>query len=146
MPIPLTDEDITPNACMQQRYNPIQADIVNSQVGKWLALKVIEYSYSQSCARTVMIQQKKSGQYRLTIDYRNLNAWTEKHMNGIGGTTLAGMHDRTKGRAGGSRFSTCPKPTANSPFVPPTGTRRLSGTACGTVSYTHLTLPTICSV
>ena len=32
VPIPLVDESVTPVACKQQQYNPIQADIVNKQV------------------------------------------------------------------------------------------------------------------
>eukprot|EP00752_Nemacystus_decipiens_P017539 g15718.t2 len=94
VPIPLVDENVTPVACKQQKYNPIQADIVNKQVDLWLATGVIRPSTSSWCCRTSIVP-KKDGSNRLTIDYRPLNAVTKKDSGGIG--TLATMHHRIKG-------------------------------------------------
>ena len=94
VPIPLIDENVTPVACRQQQYNPIQAEIVNKQADLWLETEVTRYSTSSWCSRTSIVK-KKDGSHRVTIDYRPLNAVTKKDSGGIG--TLATMHHRIKG-------------------------------------------------
>lgn len=88
------NEDVTPVACRQQQYNPIQAQIVNQQADLWLETGVTRYSTSQWCSRTSIVK-KKDGSNRVTIDYRPLNAVTKKDSGDLG--TLATMHHRIKG-------------------------------------------------
>ena len=87
------DENVTPVACKQQQYNPIQAEIVNKQVDLWLATSVVRPSTSAWCSRTSIVQ-KKGGSHRFTVDYRALNQVTN-NSGGLG--TLATMHHRIKG-------------------------------------------------
>ena len=94
VPIPLIDENVSPVACRQQQYNPVQKDIVNKQVDLWFATGVIRYSTSAWCSRTSIVK-KKDGSHRVTVDYRPLNAVTKKDSGGLG--TLATMHHRIKG-------------------------------------------------
>ncbi|CAB1114741.1 unnamed protein product [Ectocarpus sp. CCAP 1310/34] len=76
-----------------RRFDPVPADIINSQVDKMLEQKIIDYSDSQWCAR-ISPQKKKDGTIRLAMGYRPLNALTKKNSRGIG--TLQTMHHRVR--------------------------------------------------
>eukprot|EP00752_Nemacystus_decipiens_P006264 g5648.t1 len=88
---PLTDENVTPIACMQQSFNPTDADIVNSQVDVMRENQIVDYSDSQWCS-CIVIPYRKDGKPRLTIDCRPINAVAKGNSRGI--CTISTMHYR----------------------------------------------------
>ena len=136
--IPLIDENVSPVACRQQQYNPVQKDIVSKQVDLWLATGIIRYSTSAWCSPTSTVKNK-DGSHRVTVDYRPLNAVTKKDSGGLG--TLAAMHHRW----------TCTPRTTSCPFGKPTGTRqRFAADEGASTSFTRygfglMTIPAVFS-
>ncbi|KAJ0178585.1 hypothetical protein K1T71_005360 [Dendrolimus kikuchii] len=66
----LTDED--PIHQTPRRLSPLEKDIVNKQIQKWLDQEVIKPSKSEY-ASPIVLAKKKNGSYRLCIDFRKLN-------------------------------------------------------------------------
>ncbi|WVZ58303.1 LOW QUALITY PROTEIN: hypothetical protein U9M48_008586, partial [Paspalum notatum var. saurae] len=60
------------------RYSPVQKDEIEAQLKEMLNQGVIRHS-SSSFASPVLLVKKKDGSWRLCVDYRHLNAITEKN-------------------------------------------------------------------
>ena len=91
----ITEEGVKPPHCRYRPVNPVLEKPLEAQVQKWLTEGVIEKTQSPYNAAVVIVPKKIPGEWRVCIDYRQLNKITKRDKHHIG--NIADNLSRLKG-------------------------------------------------